>query len=50
MVRALRRYLGAEGAEFLAAARGVKQVEAGDVYDMDEVLREAESIIGGKVA
>ena len=50
MVRALRQYLGAEGADILAVARGMKQVEAGDVYDMDDVLREAEAIIRGKVA
>lgn len=50
MVRALRQYLSSEGADILAVARGMKQVEAGDVYDMDDVLREAEGIMRGKVA
>lgn len=38
ILRALRFYLVNEGADVLAFAEGQRQVEAGEVHDMDEVL------------
>ena len=49
MVRALRYYLGAEGAEILAAIEGRRQI-AEDVYDMDDVIAELDAIADGKAA
>jgi len=45
VVRALKRYLATEGKEILDFVEGRAQVEAGESYDMDEVLREVERIV-----
>ena len=50
MVRALRLYLASEGAEILNVVEGLKQLKAGDSYDMDEVIGEIEEIVRRKVA
>lgn len=50
MVRALRLYLAGEGADILNMVRGLKQIEDGDTYDMEEVIGEIEQIVRGKVA
>jgi predicted transcriptional regulator len=50
MVRAMRIYLANEGGDVLAARRGREQIEAGESYDLDGVLRELEEELGLKVA
>ena len=50
MVRALRHYLAAEGDEILAVRRGREQIASGEAHDMDDVLAELETILGGKAA
>ena len=50
MVRALRHYLAREGADILAVRKGREQVAQGDVFDLDDVLREIDEIIAAKVA
>ena len=50
MVRALRQYLAREGADILAVRRGREQAAAGDVHDIDDVLREIDELIAAKVA
>lgn len=50
MVRALKMYLAAEGADILAVRLGREQVADGDVHDMDDVLGEISGIINRKVA
>ncbi|WP_188913205.1 CopG family ribbon-helix-helix protein [Aureimonas endophytica] len=50
IVRALRLYLAGEGEEILAVRRGREQIAAGEVHEMDDVLRELEVIVAGKAA
>jgi predicted transcriptional regulator len=50
IVRALRFYFAGEGGDILNAIEGHEQIERGEVYDMDDVLREIEEIVRGKVA
>lgn len=50
MVRALRLYLAGEGADILAIAKGLEQIEGGDSRDGDEVIAEIEALVRGKVA
>ncbi len=50
MVRAFRRYLQGEGRDILNLLSGREAVAAGDVHDMDDVLKEIEDIVRGKVA
>lgn len=50
MVRALKRYIAAEGRDVLAAIEGRRQIEAGQSYDMDDVLKEIEAIADGRAA
>ena len=50
MVRALKAYLAAEGADILAAREGRQEVERGEVADMDEVLKELSAIAKGSAA
>lgn len=45
VVRALKRYLATEGKEILDFVEGRAQVEAGESYDMEEVLQEVERIV-----
>lgn len=50
IVRALRHYLAGEGADCLAILRGREQIAAGDSHDFDDVLKELDDIVRGKVA
>lgn len=50
VVRALRMYLAAEGADILAYKKGLEQVTAGEVHDMDDVLHEVQQIVRGRAA
>ncbi len=50
IVRALRFYFAGEGGDILNAIEGHEQIERGEAYDMDDVLREIEEIVRGKVA
>ena len=50
IVRALRQYLAGEGEDILAVRRGREQIAAGQSHDMDDVLRELETIMTGKAA
>ncbi|MGE8103315.1 CopG family ribbon-helix-helix protein [Allorhizobium sp. NPDC080224] len=50
IVRALRTYLQQEGAEILAYRQGLEEVAAGDVEDIDQVLKDLERIASDKVA
>ena len=50
MVRAFRYYLVGEGADILAVIQGRREIAEGKVHDMDDVLREIEGIVRGKVA
>ncbi|MFN7091364.1 MAG: CopG family ribbon-helix-helix protein [Allorhizobium sp.] len=50
IVRALRAYLQQEGAEILAYRQGLEEVAAGDVEDIDQVLKDLERIASDKVA
>lgn len=50
IVRALRAYLQQEGAEILAYRRGLSEVAAGEVEDLDEVLEDLKRIASDKVA
>jgi predicted transcriptional regulator len=50
MVRALKAYLQQEGADILAYQQGLAEVAAGDVEDLDEVLKDLKRIASDKVA
>ena len=50
MVRAMRFYLAAEGAEILAAVEGRRQMSEGKSHEMDEVVAELDAIANGKAA
>lgn len=50
MVRAFRKYLHGEGGDILNVIKGRDAIAAGDVHDMDDVLKEIEDIVRGKVA
>jgi len=50
IVRALRYYLGAEGAEILAAIEGRRQIAEGNSHNMDDVIAELYAIADGKAA
>jgi len=50
IVRALRYYLGAEGAEILAAIEGRRQIAEGNSHNMDDVIAELDAIADGKAA
>lgn len=50
IVRALKAYLAGEGADILAIVKGREQIVAGDVHDMDDVIREIEAIVNSKAA
>ena len=50
MVRAFRKYLQGEGRDILNVVRGREAAAVGDVHDMDDVLKEIEDIVRGKVA
>jgi predicted transcriptional regulator len=45
MQRALSRYLQTEGAELIAEAEGLVQLDRGEGADLDDVLEKAEAII-----
>lgn len=46
MLRALKRYLDTEGADVLRDAAGLAELDRGESAGLDEVLDEAEAIIG----
>lgn len=50
IVRALRFYFAGEGGDILNAIEGHEQIERGEAHDMDDVLREIDDIVRGKVA
>jgi len=50
MVRALRHYLAGEGAQILAAAKGLAQLQDGDAENLDDVIGEVERIVRGDAA
>jgi Predicted transcriptional regulator len=50
MVRALRQYLNAEGAEILGIAEGKEQLDKGEAEDMDDVILQIERIVRGNAA
>lgn len=50
MVRALRAYLQAEGANVLAWRKGRQEIADGEVEDIDDVLADLERIAAEKVA
>ena len=50
IVRALRHYAAAEGADVLAIAEGMAQIDRGDVHDMDDVIRKMEEIAAAEKA
>jgi predicted transcriptional regulator len=50
IVRALKLYLSSEGDEILSIRRGREQLAAGQSHDLDDVMRELEAIVAGKVA
>jgi len=50
IVRALRFYFAGEGGDILNAIEGREEIERGEVFDMDDVLREIDDIVRGKVA
>jgi predicted transcriptional regulator len=50
IVRALKIYLQQEGADILAFREGLDEVKAGEVEDMDQVLKDLERIASDKVA
>ncbi|KIZ38943.1 MULTISPECIES: ribbon-helix-helix protein, CopG family [Rhodopseudomonas] len=50
IVRALKAYLAGEGADILAVVKGREQITAGDVHDMDDVIKEIEAIVNAKAA
>ncbi|MCO6178994.1 MULTISPECIES: CopG family ribbon-helix-helix protein [Ciceribacter] len=50
IVRALKSYLANEGREVLELARARRAVDAGDVHDLDDVLKEVEAIVKGAAA
>jgi predicted transcriptional regulator len=45
IVRALKQYAATEGADVLAAAEGLAQVQRGEFVDMDDVIAEMDRII-----
>jgi predicted transcriptional regulator len=50
IVRALKIYLQQEGADILAFRKGLDELQAGEVEDMDQVLKDLERIASDKVA
>ena len=50
IVRALRLYLASEGEEVLSIRRGRDQIAAGQSHDIDDVMRELETIVAGAYA
>lgn len=50
IVRALRAYLAGEGSDILAIVKGREEIAAGDVHDMDDVIKEIEAIVNPKAA
>ncbi|MDH4415010.1 MAG: ribbon-helix-helix domain-containing protein [Rhizobium sp.] len=50
IVRALRTYLQQEGAEILAYRRGLDEVAAGEIEELDEVVKDLKRIASDKVA
>jgi len=50
IVRALKAYLAGEGSDILAIVEGRKEIAAGDVHDMDDVIKEIEAIVKSKAA
>ena len=50
IVRALRFYFAGEGGDILNVINGREAIERGEAHDMDDVLREIEEIVRGKVA
>lgn len=50
IVRALKTYLLNEGAEILAFRRGRKEIAEGNSEDLDDVIRDIERIVAGKIA
>jgi predicted transcriptional regulator len=50
IVRALKAYLQQEGADILAYQQGLAEVAAGDVEDLDVVLKDLKRIASNKVA
>ncbi|HUG61340.1 MAG TPA: ribbon-helix-helix domain-containing protein [Methylomirabilota bacterium] len=50
IVRALKTYLLNEGADILAFRKGRKDFDDGRSEDIDDVIRDLESIVAGKVA
>ena len=45
MLRAFKTFLKGEGSFILDEAEGLAQLDTGESYDLDDVLREAEAII-----
>ena len=45
MLRALKQYLDAEGADVLRELEGLASAERGELVDFDDVMAEAEEII-----
>ncbi|MCS0457435.1 MULTISPECIES: CopG family ribbon-helix-helix protein [Rhizobium] len=50
VVRALKSYLAAEGREIIEIDRARRDVEAGNGYDLDDVIDELEGIVKGAAA
>ncbi len=50
IVRALRHYLAAEGADILKAMEGQRQLDAGESETLDAVIEDIESIVRGDAA
>ncbi len=50
IVRALRFYFAGEGGDILNAIEGREDIEKNGGHDMDDVIREIEDIVRGKVA
>ncbi len=49
MVRAFRKYLEGEGHGILNVVKGREAIASGDVHEMDDVHKEIEEIVRGKV-
>lgn len=49
-VRALKSYLASEGREILDVARAQREIEAGDVIDLDEVIADIDAAAKGAAA
>lgn len=50
IVRALKLYLAGEGEHILSIRKGREESRSGDTYAAEDVIREMEKIVAGKVA